>query len=401
MPPVVRAIGRIVPGETPRWAWSPIAAISFAILAAGCQGDAPARGSRDSLGIQIVESETGAWRNTGDGWKVDPMPIVDIGASDSAIRFSQITHVASLRGGRIAVAEARAAHVRIFDSTGRHLATLGRRGQGPGEFGLPYWVGDLAADTVLVVEPSRGFRLSLFTASGTFARANGGALKPGIIPVGRFSDTSFLARSEDPSPETEGDLIRTHSTALRIGRDGAILDSLGRFLSLTGGAGGAPYAWGPQGQYAVSDTTFYFGTGKTFEIGRYDRRGRLLQLIRLARPPRVPTEAEFTEWKAEKTRNVRGVQALQDRYANALAAPRFPAYFYLKVDAGGNLWVQEYTPKLGEGRSWSVFDRDGRYLGDVEMPVRVRVFEIGDDVVLGVRRDEANAEYVSRYRLIK
>jgi hypothetical protein len=48
-----------------------------------------------------------------------------------------------------------------------------------------------------------------------------------------------------------------------------------------------------------------------------------------------------------------------------------------------------------------VFDPAGVYLGDVEMPERFRVFQIGADFVLGQWRDEDDVEHVRLYPLIK
>jgi hypothetical protein len=82
-------------------------------------------------------------------------------------------------------------------------------------------------------------------------------------------------------------------------------------------------------------------------------------------------------------------------------APTFPAYFYLQADEVGNLWVQEYSALIGEGRVWSVFDPAGVYLGDVEMPERFRVFQIGEGWVLGHWRDADDVEHVRLYPITK
>jgi hypothetical protein len=48
-----------------------------------------------------------------------------------------------------------------------------------------------------------------------------------------------------------------------------------------------------------------------------------------------------------------------------------------------------------------VFDPDGRYLGPVELPARLRVTDIGDRTLLGVWRDEYGVESVRRYAIVK
>jgi len=41
---------------------------------------------------------------------------------------------------------------------------------------------------------------------------------------------------------------------------------------------------------------------------------------------------------------------------------------------------------------WLVFDPAGRLLGEVEMPAGLEVFEIGEDYVLGLVRDDLDVE---------
>jgi hypothetical protein len=48
-----------------------------------------------------------------------------------------------------------------------------------------------------------------------------------------------------------------------------------------------------------------------------------------------------------------------------------------------------------------VFDPDGRWLGDLDLPRGLRVDEIGADYIAGVERDTLGVEYVKVYRVVK
>ena len=48
-----------------------------------------------------------------------------------------------------------------------------------------------------------------------------------------------------------------------------------------------------------------------------------------------------------------------------------------------------------------VFGPDGRYLGIVEVPASLRVFQIGVDFILGMVRDDLGVQYIHRYRIDK
>ncbi len=77
-----------------------------------------------------------------------------------------------------------------------------------------------------------------------------------------------------------------------------------------------------------------------------------------------------------------------------------PPYENLRLDAGGNLWVAYYRLEEEPVR-WAVFDPEGRWLGNVETPPNGRVWDIGDDYVLGVWQDELDVQQVRMYRLVK
>ena len=46
-----------------------------------------------------------------------------------------------------------------------------------------------------------------------------------------------------------------------------------------------------------------------------------------------------------------------------------------------------------------IFDRQGRYLGSVEFPARLRVHEVGSGYVVGVVADEVGVEHVQLHAL--
>jgi hypothetical protein len=62
--------------------------------------------------------------------------------------------------------------------------------------------------------------------------------------------------------------------------------------------------------------------------------------------------------------------------------------------ADGSFGYQPLVPSI-----WNVFDRQGRWTGDVTMPARFLPTEIGADYVLGIARDADNVETVVMYRV--
>jgi len=88
------------------------------------------------------------------------------GAHDA---FGNIWDVELDGRGRIYVADVGQAHITVFDSAGRYLHTIGRRGSGPGEFNQPMQMGVRPGDTLLVFDVGLR-RLSEFAPDGRFLR---------------------------------------------------------------------------------------------------------------------------------------------------------------------------------------------------------------------------------------
>ncbi len=68
-------------------------------------------------------------------------------------------------GDRLVVTDLLQADVKMFDRSGRHVATIGQPGDGPGEFRAPVGAAVLAGGVLGVFDP-RLHRLSFFTADG-------------------------------------------------------------------------------------------------------------------------------------------------------------------------------------------------------------------------------------------
>ena len=98
----------------------------------------------DSAGIEIVENHAPE-RSPGGFWSIDSEPEIVIGGQqdpsaavgDSSHLVWQVYGLARLDDGRVAVLSTGNRHLAIFTSSGQLVRTIGRRGQGPGEFTPP------------------------------------------------------------------------------------------------------------------------------------------------------------------------------------------------------------------------------------------------------------------------
>ena len=404
-----------------------------ALLLVAC-GDRDAAGTartRDSAGVQIVEN---AGVSGPDAWTVVDPARVDIGGGGGhpAYDFNAISNVLRLPDGRLVVANRSTNEIRIFDSTGAHLKTVGRAGGGPGEFQslVAAWRGPgdslLAADIL-----SR--RLSVFDTDGNYVRSFGLGGESGLalptngvmqfaIPQGWLRDGSVvgIAQGFRFNDAREG-IYRDSQAVIRYGADGATRDTIGRFpgaemeqvqLTFRGQTMSIPQPV-PLGRitvFLVEDTHLYVARNDSWQVEVYGTEGQLGRIIRVKSPQVKITEADQAAHREEQlealesqpeTRSVPEAikEQIVSRVKNAAYPAMMPLIAGLLRDSEGNLWVQQW-PRPGERASrFLVLDSTGTVIGNVTMPERFRASAIGNGLVTGVWRDPDDVEHVRIYRL--
>ncbi|HEX2077028.1 MAG TPA: hypothetical protein VHG08_04940 [Longimicrobium sp.] len=386
------------------------------LAACGGGGDAGATATvRDSAGIQIVENRGGG-RGENEGWRLSDEPTLQIGVAegDTLYQMDRVRAALRLGDGRIVVVNAGSHQIRWYDANGRHVASAGREGGGPGEFRALTTLRRLPGDSVLAFDLG-AFRLSWFDPAGRFVRSV--PLQPvGRVPprfVDRFADGSLLLSSSvrtfagrPPSGTSRDTLL-----FLRAGPDGVPVDS----LPVTPAGEAAIQVMTQGGQItgmnvlslpfmrnvhtAASGDRYWQGTTDAYEIVLRRADGTPERIVRRAVEP-VPVRGAYLD-------SLRRVQVAEHgpeagKSLDQVAVPeQLPAFERLLVDDEGNLWVQRTSWPGAVPAEWDVFDGEGRMLGTVRTPAGFRVTHVGADFVLGVWSDEDGVEYVRMYRLAK
>jgi len=377
---------------------------------------------RDSAGIQIVESFAPVWTKA-SAWRLGEAPLLDLGRLDGPdeTQFFRVVGGARLSDGSFVLGSIGSHDLRRFTAAGEHLWTVGREGEGPGEFaGLMRLVAG-AGDTVLTYD-FRQRRFSRFAPNGTFldARPLEGASEAGfafvesLLPDGTAVFT-WSAFNRDGGPPAEGEISRDTLSVQVLPAAGDTVYELGLFL---GDERVVLQSGEVEGGFSItiSSTTFgrstritggvsgiWIGDTDRFEIRRYSLDGQLQTLVRRSLDPIVVDDALVERAMAEELEGADDDQRRQirRRWESSPLPPTLPAFETLQVDRTGNLWVSLYPLPGAHERTWSVFDADGAWLGDVTFPDRFRPLEIGDDYVLGRFSDELDVEHVQIWELVK
>ena len=372
----------------------------------GCSGEATEQPFvvADSAGVTVVTNYRAA--ATIPEARLTEL-LVEIGTTegDPEYQFFRVMDGLRLDDGRIAVLNAGTQQLRTYDSEGRFLSAQGREGDGPGEYRFPYRVLQLPGDSLLVYD----IGLARFTV---------------IDPTGEAARTFTPSRSMLNEPQFAGligdSIAVTHETIYDIPDvgfdtmyarvafvrlDGSGTDSLmlpdarmGRIGQAGRGFVGRPF-FEPAISLAADSRGLWAGSGRSPEISRYDAAGRLRRVVRWnAVPIRVTAEDVDREIENRVAESGRAGE-LRRWYSDTPAAESFPIYDEFQIDRQMRLWVREYERTDTADRTWLVFTPEGQLLQRVRLPSRLRVLDIDQSHLLGVRTDELDVEYVQLWRL--
>lgn len=380
---------------------------------AGSDGELGIAAVPDSADAELVHTTVAVWESERP-WTIDEAPLVSIGAADGDVRylFGNISGVLVLPGGGIAVADALSAQLRFFDPQGAHIRSVGRAGDGPGEFRalsslelcggrLHAFDGRLGRMTVFTVagELVESYQLS---EPGTERRPYQHRCGPGGqfllagwgIPPSRGRGVSFSLYAQR-APVWILDASRTNAIPIGTYVSSERVYSVNR---QTGGSGSGPHPFGRAVVFSLDSVRVFVGRSERLQVEVRDLGGRLLRILRgpdldLSVTPSLVQgylEAEMS----------RADSILRDRLIEneMRSPPTVPAYQAFLNDPLGNLWVARFD-RWSDERRWGVFDPAGRFLGHVSVPPRFALFSIGVDAVYGVSRSDLGVESVEVYRL--
>ncbi len=99
---------------------------------------ASAQAGKTVDGVRVVHNKKGGqWKNEPKIRLTPVLKLGDLDAEDDHYLFARPSSVAVDAFGRIYVLDSQEGRIQKYDKDGKYLATIGRKGQGPGEFQVP------------------------------------------------------------------------------------------------------------------------------------------------------------------------------------------------------------------------------------------------------------------------
>lgn len=340
--------------------------------------------------------------------------------------FTGIDGVRELRDGRVIVLDARDRSIHVIDLRAKSGKTVGRLGEGPGEFRLPRVLLPIGGDTTLVEDMGRYGKLLVITPTGelgsfvstqdnTFGRET--FVVNAVDAMGRFYENSYTsdsnaivrwdrARSRRDtiarvSMKTVSPLIRPRPTSGGATRDGAQR------------SGGTPPPFSTFSQWAVSgDGHLAIVTPEPYRVTLVSPSGVRVQSQPVPFTPVPVGEREREDYRVEHQRPVPAIIVTSAGQTATYRKPDYtepaewpstlPAFLPYAVSyaSNGMLWVKRAT-RSGAPPLYDIFDNTAKRIYQLELPPRTKLVGFGAGTVYLARVDEDDLHYLQRYSLPK
>ena len=377
---------------------------------------------RDSVGIEIIDN-TPPGAGLAHTFSLDPEPELQVGALDgpAAYQFAGIASVVRLADGSLVVSDRGSGEVRVFDETGSFVKAIGRKGDGPGEFGAAPVLAS-SEDGILRAWDPRNRRFSSFRISDEELIEESAIVGPGEELTRRIGITSDGWRHSaagdlwvvwqegfdtgSPDNPVTSDVALRVQLAVDGGADAHLVATIpwARIRTQVPATAFDPFA--PRGSWAGARGSGFTFTndGESDRVIAYQREGDVVWISELGRP-RVPVTGRARDDARDHViadRRARGVdpgptlQLLDD-----LEPPETVGPFMGLLASDSEVWVHRRNElRSDEDKRYDVISHAGRWLGSIEVPaVAGRPLELEGDHLITVWRDEFDVEYLRVYRI--
>ncbi len=426
-PPVTRGngpSGRLVHGL--------LVPTTAAALALAACGDATRPGSNSDVVIDTIGDTVVVRTVSGSVWESTAtlVPEVSIGELDGADEylFGRIASIAVDDDHTVYVLDGQAQEVRVFDAGGTYVRTLGRPGEGPGEFTRAEAVAVLP-DGRILVRDAGDKNIQVFGPG----QDDTDQWPYSLSSVTSYTNTPLhtdndgrtyqeISRVDEASSGSWPSLI---DEIVVLGPDGTHLDTLpdpwGDYeppaLQWEFTRSAIPFS--PLGHWSVHPSGHLlsgFPSDYTISLGRDDG---VLRIERVYEPVHISEEERsyYTDAISRQQRE----QYAGWRWNGPPVPETKPVFRELMAGRNGRIWVsletESYTVEnerhdpddpasspvhWGSGLRYDVFEPDGTYLGTVDPPTgfsRYPTPVFDGDHVWAATRDELGVGRVVRYRI--
>ncbi|MEO8202023.1 MAG: hypothetical protein ABI679_15935 [Gemmatimonadota bacterium] len=342
--------------------------------------------------------------------------------------FSSIRGVRELPDGRVMVADGIEEVLLVADLKTGKADTLGRAGQGPGEYKMPDALYPMAGGGTLLLDLGNG-RLNFlgtdtkYRESAPIAQSNNEGM---LVVLPRATDSQGRIYFQ-PFSGGAGRGIPDSASVVRWDRTRARFDTVARVklpalnVQSSGGPNNQrqsmrPRPYPAQDIWAVApDGRIVLVRASDYHLDIVGTDGRVTHGRPVTFSPVAIRDGDKRDWVAEQAGGLRvnmqnrnGQMSMafsrggqDDAEENAIAETEWPAskppFVAAWVTPEGQVWVERSVPS-GSARTIDVFDATGNLSSRVILPVGRRVAGFGAGVVYLRQADKDDLQWLERYR---
>lgn len=264
--------------------------------------------------------------------------------------------------------------IQKYDSSGKYLLTIGRRGQGPGEFQYPSSLTVDSAGRLWVFDPSpRAFKV--FTDEGEYEKQVD--VKTFISQVMVTAEELIFGRIDNFRAE-EG----PNTAVIKVDPETAEIETIAKFYwekSSRRPGFGLHYYNNQLSLIRLNHISFCYGFSSEYKLYVIDETGNLLSVIE---KPEAPTSISRDE---KVMTGKEGVflwtgRDMPEKWEDLDFPPHQPYFGRIFSDDQGRLYVFRFLSILDKDASSEVdvFGEDGRYLYRMTFPISPAVIKAGN-----------------------
>ena len=291
--------------------------------------------------------------------------------------FEAVVDIACDNKGNIYISDYKACNIKKFDSSGKFIKIIGRKGQGPGEFNMPFWLA--ATDDRLFVWDMMNMRLCALSLEGEFIKSvtfqiqEGRPQKLRSLPDGNIvieMEKIYFGEADRPQDCT----IEIYSPSLEH-KNTVYSQQVwpNRYMTIGSKGVNIPQPFSPLVYWDVApDGKIVVGYSKNYEIEFYDAiKGKLFSFTHNYEPVKVTDEDKETFFGniASPRDGVMLQRGASDFTRKNTEFPKLkPSFDGILVDSEGNILVRSYQKNRADERNFfDAFDSKGNFLGVVKI----------------------------------
>ena len=324
-----------------------------------------------------------------DVFRLEENLTIDNVEGDEEFTFQDIMHLAVDDDENIYASDSKAAFIKVFDKSGNYLRTIGKKGQGPGEFLYPFQI-LIMPQGELMVNDMYQLRVHFFSLDGKFLRQfssstmtlfmrprvdSEGHIIAGHLNIGDEIESVLKKLDSDLNP------VLTLATRPVVSKPPAIIEYFENWRSTS-------LVWD-----VATEDNIVWGVFNKYEIFVNNPEGKLIRKI-----IREYDGIAITKNEEEKL--------IKDFFGNFPVPPQwnlkfpkvYPSFMRFTCDEEGRIFVQTYEKTEDEEEYYyDVFDSEGKYIVRTSLKYRPQVWK--NKKLYMIEENKEGFQIVKRYKV--